>query len=67
MTLDDNLEWMKEYEKDFDYFHVIRDDLCNKHKNKFVAIKNLKVCHDASPLKLLELLKAEDVDTIMPL
>ncbi len=32
MTLDDNLGWMEEYEKDFDYFHANRDDLCSNTK-----------------------------------
>ncbi len=39
MILDDDLGWMKGYEKDFDYFHANRDGLCSKHKNEFVAVK----------------------------
>lgn len=51
----------KEYGKDFDHFHANRDDLCRKHKNEFVALKNLTVYHDADPLRLLELLRADGV------
>ncbi len=39
MTPDEDMGWMKEYEKDFDSFHANRDDLCNKRKNEFVAVK----------------------------
>jgi hypothetical protein len=45
------------------YFHTNYDDLYGNHKNEFVAIKNLKVYHDANPLKLLELLMVDGVDT----
>ncbi len=51
----------KEYGKDFTHFHANRDDLCRKHKNEFVVLKNLKVYHDADPLRLLELLRADGV------
>ncbi len=49
--------------KDFKYFHAIYDDLYGKHKNEFVTVKNLKVYHDANPLRLMELLKADGEDT----
>ncbi len=52
---------MESYEKDYDYFYVNYGDLYSKHKNEFVAVKNLKVYHDANPLKLLELLRADGV------
>jgi hypothetical protein len=32
-------------------------------KHEFVAVKNLKVYHDANPFKLLELLRVDGVDT----
>ncbi len=60
--LDDDTEWMEKYGKDFDYFHANYDDLYNKYKIEFVAIKNLVVYHDANPLKILKLLKADGVD-----
>ena len=41
----------KEYEEDFDYSQANRNDLCRKHKNEFVVVRNLKVYHDANPLK----------------
>jgi hypothetical protein len=63
MPPDDDIEWMEEYGKDFDHLHANYDDLYDKHKNEFVAIKNLKVYHDANPLKLLELLMEDGVDT----
>ena len=62
MVLDDDLVWMKDYEEDYDYFHANYNDLYSKHKNEFIAIKNLKVYHDANPIKLLELLRADGVD-----
>ena len=62
MTIDDDLEWMEMYGKDYDYFHANYNDLCSKHKNEFVAVKKLKVYHNANPLNLMELLKADGVD-----
>ena len=49
--------------KDYDFFHANYNDIYNKHKNEFVAVKNLKVYHDSNPLKLLELLMADGVET----
>ncbi len=60
---DDDTEWMEKYGKDYDHFHAHHDYIYNKHKNEFVAINNLKVYHDANPLKLMEQLKADGVDT----
>ena len=54
---------MESYRKDYDLFHANYNDLYNKHKNELVAVKSLKVYHDANPLKLLELLRADGVDT----
>ncbi len=59
--LDDYIEWMEKYGKDYDYFHANYKDLYDKHKNEFVAVKNLKVYHDANALKLLKLLRADGV------
>jgi hypothetical protein len=53
MALDVDLGWMEEYGRDYDYFRANYNDLCRKHKNEFVAIKNLKIYHDANPLKLI--------------
>jgi hypothetical protein len=61
MSVDDDSEWIEEYCKDFDYFPTIYDDPYGNHKNEFVAVKNLKVYHDANPLKLLELLRADGI------
>ncbi len=52
---------MEKYGKDYDYFHANYKDLYDKHKNEFVAVKNLKVYHDANALKLLKLLRADGV------
>ncbi|HZH39351.1 MAG TPA: hypothetical protein VEX17_04740 [Bacillales bacterium] len=61
--LDDDMEWMEKYGKDYDHFHANYDEIYSKHKNEFVAVKNLKVYHDANPLKLLKLLRADGVET----
>jgi hypothetical protein len=63
MTIDDDMEWMEYYGRDYDYFHANYDDLYSKHKNEFVAVKNLKVYYDANPLKLMELLMRDGFDT----
>jgi hypothetical protein len=39
---DSALEWMKEYEKNFDCFHAISGDIHNKYKNESVALKSPK-------------------------
>jgi hypothetical protein len=54
---------MESYGKDYDYFHANFNDPYSKQKNEFVAVKNLNVYHDANPLKLLELLRADGIDT----
>ncbi len=59
--LDDDIEWMEKYGKDYEYFHANHKDLYSKHKNEFVAVKNLKVYHDTNPLKLKEQLMADGV------
>ncbi len=60
--MDDDNEWKEEYGKDYGYFQANHNDLCSKHKNEFVVIKNLEVYHNANPLNLMELLKADGVD-----
>jgi hypothetical protein len=52
---------MEEYGKDYDYFQANRDDLYTKYKNEFVAVKNLKVYHDANPFGLQEQLREDGV------
>ncbi len=42
MTPDDDLAWMEECGIDYDHFHANYGDLFKKHKNGFVAVKNLK-------------------------
>jgi hypothetical protein len=61
MTLDDDLGWMEAYEKDYNYFHANRDELYSKYKKEFVAVKNLKVYHEANPLELQKQLMADGV------
>ena len=45
----------KEYDGDFEYFNDKHDELCLKHRNQFVAIKNEQVYSTKDPLKLLEI------------
>ncbi len=47
MTLDDDMEWMEDYGKDYYYFRAHPDEIYSKHKNGFVALENLKVYPDA--------------------
>lgn len=55
-----DFESMIKYKEDFDFFHAISGEIHNKYNNEFVAVKNVKVYHNASPLKLLELPKADE-------
>jgi hypothetical protein len=52
---------MISHRKDYDFFHANYNDLYSKHKNEFVVVKNLKVYHDAIPLRLMELLMRDGV------
>jgi hypothetical protein len=54
---------MEKYGKDYDYFRANYSEIYSKHKNEFVGVKNLKVYHDANPLKLKEILRADGIDT----
>ena len=59
---DEERELSKEYEKDFEYFGDKHDELCLKHKNEFVAVKNRQVYSAKDPLKLLETLNENNID-----
>ena len=59
---DEEIELPKEYETDFEFFRKIRDELCLKHKNEFVAVKNQQVYSHRDPLKLLEILNENKID-----
>jgi hypothetical protein len=59
---DEERELSKEYEKDFEYFSDKHDELCLKHKNEFVAVKNRQVYSAKDPLKLLETLNKNNID-----
>jgi hypothetical protein len=52
---------MDAYGKDFEYFQSSREHFYRKYKNEFVAIKNLKIYHDANPLRLQEQLREDGV------
>jgi hypothetical protein len=56
------MEIPKEYDRDFEYFSDRYDELCLKHKNEFVAIKNQQVYSAKDPLKLLETLNENNID-----
>jgi hypothetical protein len=56
------MEIPKEYDRDFEYFSDRYDELCLKHKNEFVAIKDLQVYSAKDPLKLLETLNENNID-----
>ncbi len=60
--LDDDVEWVKKCGKDLDYFHPNYGYLCNKYRNEFVAVKNLKVYHDSNPFKMMCLLRTDSFD-----
>jgi hypothetical protein len=55
-------ELPKEYDRDFEYFSDIYDELCLKHKNEFVTVKNQQVYSAKDPLKLLEILNENKID-----
>jgi hypothetical protein len=56
------MEFPKEYDRDFEYFNTKHDELCLEHKNEFVAVKNQQVYSNRDPLKLLEILKENNID-----
>ena len=56
------MEFPKEYDRDFEYFNTKHDELCLEHKNKFVAVKNQQVYSNRDLLKLLEILKENNID-----
>jgi hypothetical protein len=59
---DKETELPKEYERDFEFFSQIHDELCSKHKNEFIAVKNQQVYSHRDPLKLLEILNENKID-----
>ena len=59
---DEEKELPKEYDRDFEYFNDKHEELCLKHKNEFVAIKNQQVYSNRDPLKLLEILNENKID-----
>ena len=56
------MKFPKEYDRDFEYFNTKHDKLCLEHKNEFVAVKNQQVYSNRDPLKLLEILKENNID-----
>jgi hypothetical protein len=52
---DEEKELPKEYDRDLGFFHDKHDELCLKHKNEFVDIKNRQVYSNRDPLKPLEI------------
>ena len=46
----------------FRYYNDKHDELCLKHKNEFVAVKNQQVHSNRDPLKLLEVLNENNID-----
>jgi hypothetical protein len=60
----DELEQLREYDKDFDYFNDNYDELYRKHRNEFVAVKNRRIFNHKNPLGLLEILNENNVDPV---
>ena len=60
----DDLEQIREYDKDFDYFNDNYDELYRKHRNEFVAVKNRRIFNHKNPLRLLEILNENNVDPV---
>jgi hypothetical protein len=58
------LEQLREYDKDFDYFNDNYDELYRKYRNEFVAVKNRRIFNHKSPLKLLEILNENNVNPV---
>ncbi len=56
------MEFPKEYDRDYEYFNNKYDELCLTHKNEFVAVKNQQVYSNRDPLKLLEILNENNLD-----
>jgi hypothetical protein len=59
---DEEKEPPEEYDMDFEYYNDKHDELCLKHKNKFVAVKNQQVYSAKDHLKLLEILNENKID-----
>ncbi len=56
------MEFPKEYDRDFEYFNTKHDELRLKHKNEFVAVKKQQIYSNRDPLKLLEILNENNID-----
>jgi len=61
-TKDEEKDLPKEYDRTFEYFNDKHDELCLKHRNHFVAVKNQQVYSAKDPLKLLEILNENKID-----
>jgi hypothetical protein len=59
---EEEMELPNEYFSDFQYFSDKHDELCIKHRNHFVAVKNQEVYSAKDPLKLLEILNENKID-----
>ncbi len=62
IVVDKELEQLKEYEKDFQYFKDNYDEIYKNHKNESVAIKNKKIYHHKDIGKLLQILKDNNIE-----
>ena len=60
---DKEMEFQEEYDMDFEFFNSKYDELCLKHRNEFVARKNRQVYSNRDPLKLLEILNDNNIDS----
>jgi hypothetical protein len=63
IVLDKEFDQLREYEKDFDYFDDNYDELSNKYKNEFIAIKNGYIYHNKELEGLLQMLKTNKIDS----
>jgi hypothetical protein len=59
---DDEKELPKEHVRDFEYFNGKHDELCLKHKNEFIAVKNQQFSSNRDPLRLLEILNENKIN-----
>jgi hypothetical protein len=65
IVIDNNeLEQLREYDKDFDYFNDNYDEFYRKYRNEFVAVKNRRIFNHKNPLNLLEILYENNVDPV---
>jgi hypothetical protein len=62
IVLDKQLEHIREFEKDVHWYNENYDDLYNKYKNEYVAIKRPKVYNAKDADKLLKILDENNID-----